>query len=341
MPEIEQSDQPGYLLAKVSSVGHLGVVIFNIVTGLVLSLPHIGPKKADVPNYLAFLRRRFLRILPHYWIALIFWTLLLLGPSSPLHGLCIPFLAHLVLVHTLSPATFFSIVPAYWWLGLLAQFYLIFPLLLRLFRRWGATRCFLLTSLVCWGGWFIVRQLSFHEPGGLLAQVDYLLYFNLPSRLPEFAAGMWLASACSDLGEPVGAERDRPAHGSRLSRKLLLLWALILMALGFWVPRGELPLYHPYLSCWCLLIVIWVLTSRVAAALGSSSWIRGLGKTSYSIYLLHQPVLTYGAMCSGMLGLTIHFWPLVLVSIATVTVVLSLGLDLLVKTACGQSRGRE
>ena len=166
MPEIEQSDQPGYLLAKVSSVGHLGVVIFNIVTGLVLSLPHLGPKKADVPNYLAFLRRRFLRILPHYWIALIFWTLLLLGPSSPLHGLCIPFLAHLFLVHTLSPATFFSIVPAYWWLGLLAQFYLIFPFLLRLFRRWGATRCLLVTSLVCWGGWFIVRQLSFHEPGG-------------------------------------------------------------------------------------------------------------------------------------------------------------------------------
>jgi peptidoglycan/LPS O-acetylase OafA/YrhL len=336
MPEIAQSDQFGYLLAKVSSLGHLGVVIFNIVTGLVLSLPHLGPRKADVPNYLAFLRRRFLRILPHYWIALVFWSLLLLGSSSRPYGLSVPFLAHLFLVHTFSPATFFSIVPAYWWLGLLAQFYVIFPLFLRLFQRWAATRCLVVISLVCWGTWFTIRQLSLREPGGLLAQLDYLLYFNIPWRLPEFAAGMWLASAWSDLGELAGAERDKPALRSRFSGRFLILWALILAVVGFWVPRGELPLYHPYLSAWCLLLVIAVLRSRVAATLGSRSWIRGLGKTSYSIYLLHQPVLTYGTMAFGILGLTIQFWPLVLVSMATVTVALSLGLDLLVKMAWGR-----
>jgi peptidoglycan/LPS O-acetylase OafA/YrhL len=178
--------------------------------------------------------------------------------------------------------------------------------------------------------------LSLREPGGLLAQLDYLLYFNIPWRLPEFAAGMWLASAWSDLGELAGAERDRPALRSRFSGRFLILWALILAVVGFWVPRGELPLYHPYLSAWCLLLVIAVLRSRVAATLGSRSWIRGLGKTSYSIYLLHQPVLTYGTMAFGILGLTIQFWPLVLVSMAIVTVALSLGLDLLGKMAWGR-----
>ena len=333
MPEIAQSDQFGYLLAKVSSLGHLGVVIFNIVTGLVLSLPHLGPKKADVPNYLAFLRRRFLRILPHYWIALVFWSLLLLGSSSSLSGLWIPLLAHLFFVHTLSPATFFSIVPAYWWLGLLAQFYLVFPPLLRLFRRWGPLRSLLGTSLLCWGSWFMLHQLSLHETGGMLARLDYLLYFNLPSRLPEFAAGMWLASARSNPEGPGAAQFGKPALGSSLSGKFLVSSALILGLLGFWVPPDQLPLYHPYLSAWCVLLVTAVLRSPLAESLGSLAWIRRLGNTSYSIYLLHQPVLTYGAMGFGLVGLTINFWPVLLVPAALVTVALSLGLDLLVGRA--------
>ncbi len=331
MPEIQQTGHLGYLLARLASWGHMGVVVFNMLTGLVLSLPYLGSSKSNGPSYLAFLQRRFLRILPHYWIALLFWSLLLLGSSSSLSDLWIPLLAHLLFVHTFSPATFFSIVPAYWWLGLLAQFYLVFPLLLRLFKRWGPLRSLLVTSLLCWGSWFILHQLSLHETGGILARLDYLLYFNLPSRLPEFAAGMCLAWAGSDPGRAKQTEGSKPALGSFFSGKFLVCSAIILGLLGFWVPPDQLPLHHPYLSAWCMLLVIAVLRSPLAESLGSLAWIRSLGNTSYSIYLLHQPVLTYGAVGFGLVGLSINYWPVLFLTAALVTLALSLGLDLLVR----------
>ncbi len=94
-------------------------------------------------------RRRFSSICLHYYPALILWTLLsIIAPSwimglarhqSPLEVLQ-AFVTHLLFVHTLSANTFFAIVPALWWLGLLAQFYFVFPWLLRAFDRLGAGR---------------------------------------------------------------------------------------------------------------------------------------------------------------------------------------------------------
>lgn len=333
MPEMSQTGALGYFLAQISSWGHLGVVLFNILSGFVLSLPYLGSSKIPPPRYIQFLQRRFLRILPNYWVTLIFWTLVLLVSSNSLASVIRPFLAHLLFLHSFFPEFFFSIVPAYWWLGLLAQFYLAFPILLRLFRRFGSLRCLVLTSLLCWAGWLALYAAASREPQGALAGLNYMLYFNLPARLPEFAAGMWLASAGfggPKRGETIPNLSDR---STSFPGRSLLMACLILGLSGFLVDRNQLPLYHPYLSIWCFLLVAWVLGSPRAASVGRLPLVAGLARISYSIYLIHQPVLAYGALLMEKMGLGSGYWPLFLAGSASVTAALSMALEAFLRRA--------
>lgn len=333
MPEMSRTGPLGYLLAEASSWGHLGVVVFNMLSGFVLSLPYLGQNQLPSPGYVKFLRRRFLRILPHYWIALFFWTLILLVSSASWASLAWPFLAHMFFLHTFFSGVFFSIVPAYWWLGLLAQFYLAFPILLKLFRRWGAFRCFVGITLFSWGAWLALHIAASAEPGGWLAGLDYLLYFNLPARLPEFAAGMWLASSHVGTLKLEPLDDGSPTSSSCFSGRSLVLAGLLLVLAGFLVDPGQLPLYHPYLSIWCFLLVSWALGSHWAAGLGGLPAVAGLARISYSIYLLHQPVLAYGALFMVETGLGSAHWPLFLAGSACVTAALSIGLERLLRQA--------
>lgn len=333
MPKMSQTGTLGYVLAQISSWGHLGVVLFNILSGFVLSLPHLGASSIPPPGYIKFLRRRFLRILPNYWITLLFWSLVLLISSNSLGSLLWPFLAHLLFLHSLFPEVFFSIVPAYWWLGLLAQFYLAFPILLRLFRRFGSLRCLVLASLFSWAGWLALSTVASKEPGGTLARLNYMLYFNLPVRLPEFAAGMWLASAARGDAKPGEVPLSCLQPWMCFSGRSFFLAGLALLISGFLVDRNQLPLYHPYLSIWCFLLVAWVLGSSRAASLGRLRPVAGFARISYSIYLVHQPVLAYGAVLMEKTGLGSPYWPLFLAGAASVTAALSIGLERLLRQA--------
>lgn len=333
MPNMGETDPLGYVLAEISAWGHLGVVVFNIVSGFVLSLPYLGEPRIPAPGHMAFLKRRFFRILPNYWIALVFWSLILLASSESLASMAWPFLAHLFFLHSFSSEFFFSIVPAYWWLGLLAQFYLVFPILLKLFRRWGALRCLLTISAGCWGGWLCLHVVASRETAGILASLDYLLYFNLPARLPEFAAGMWLASVHHQRLERIDLNTCSFAPSTCFWDRLFIVTGLLLVLAGFLVDRNQLPLYHPYLSIWCFLLVGGLLGSPRAANLGRLAAVAGLARISYNFYLLHQPILGYGALFLEKIGLGSTFWPFFLVGTALVTTVFSLGLDKLLRKA--------
>jgi peptidoglycan/LPS O-acetylase OafA/YrhL len=200
-------------------------------------------------------------------------------------------------VHTFSPATFFDIVPAFWWLGLLAQWYLVFPLVLRLMARLGAAWGVLLLSGVGWGSWMLLHLLAAPYPGSLVALVEYLYVFNLPARLPEFAVGMWFAASWP-LGAvcPGRADSLPPESPSRLGRFQALTLAALLVLLGGWaLPTGNSPLHHIFLVACCVVAFMAVLLWTPAARMGRRRVVVSLAAASYSIYLLHQPILGYAS----------------------------------------------
>jgi len=285
----------GLVLMGVLHSGHLGVVVFNIITGFVLALPHLGPARRPALTYGDFLRRRFLRICPQYYLALLLWTtIMLLTTHEPSGTVVRSFVAHAFFVQTMHPATLFGIVPAYWWLGLLVQFYLLFPLVLRLFQRLGPKRSGLLLCGICWIGWGLLARLAVLRPGSSWEMVHYMWYFNLPARLPEFALGMWLAAAWNPgappISTPVPALPRRVPLESSFAAFVLGMF-LCVIVVGRLFPLIAIPLVPIYQLAWCFVGTVALYMWPPVARLGSSRIITSVAALSYSIYLVHQPLL--------------------------------------------------
>jgi len=290
----------GPVLARLPLLGALGVIVFNCITGFVLSVPYLGqPNPRPLPEALNFFRARFGRICLYYYPTLILWMIpwILLSPHTQgWLSVLLAFVTHLVFVHTLHGSTFFAIVPAFWWLGLLAQFYLVYPWLLRFFMRIGPGKACVLTCVICWGGWVILTRLASQFPRSTLATVHYLIYFNLPVRLPEFALGMWLAAVWNGAESLVHSRqrtRPRPSLLVTVIGPLLMGLTLFLLLHRAWLDQLSQPFLHIYLIFWCLCGMLAVLRWPLSTRLGSWRLTLDLAAASYGIYLMHQPLLGY------------------------------------------------
>lgn len=287
--------------------GYLGVVVFNLITGLVLAWPHVGPARRPAPSWGEFLRRRFFRIVPAYYLALGLWVaiaalaawLLGGGRSAPSPA---SVATHVLFLHTLSPTDFFGIVPAYWWLGLLAQLYVVFPLLLRFQRATGPWRGVAVVCAASWGGWLLLDASARARPHSAVALVNYLGYYNLPYRLPEFAIGAGLASLLSSE-DGARAPRLPPATTAVLLGACAL--AVLLAA------SDRAPLAHARLVAACVAAFVVLLALPAAPRAGQGALVRRLAAASYGFYLLHQPILGYGSdVLAAVLAPRGRFWVL-------------------------------
>lgn len=334
LPEAGERNPLGPLLGDILAQGHLGVVVFNAITGFVLTLPLVAGGDEGQRSFGAFFRRRFWRICPQYYLALALWggvALFTTVTPGALFGRC--FVEHVLFVHSLDPACFYGIVPAMWWMGLLAQFYLFFPLVLRLFTRLGPGRAFLVVSAACYGLWGLLEYLA--APGSPLAMPAYMVYFNLPVRLPEFAAGMFLAFRWSRRQEThTGAVRDR-----NLDRKGLPLPAVLALtcAGGVGVALATVledslakPAVHFLMAFSCLALCGALCTTPLAARIGGNRIVARLAGASYSFYLLHQPLL---GIAAGILAGRMQPFAAFLLSTAVVGVLAFMGALLLDLTA--------
>ena len=276
------------MISHILSQGHVGVLLFNMITGFVLTLP-AGPTGRLVPRYKTFLRQRFLRICPNYYLSLLFWTgvaVIVGGGSGATRSL--PGRTPLF-VHTFDPAVFFDIVPAYWWMGLMRSSICSTPACGSCINA-GVQRqpqCFCACSA---GGWLVFTVLARLLPGSLLALAHYLLYFNLPYRLPEFAIGMCLATRWQGSAGSATVHRQGTAlqgvgyiPGAHRARALGTLCVTVARHADL---LGRC-LSEPWSS---------VVFTRGAAALGAWPPMARATATSFSFYLLHQPVIGYSTL---------------------------------------------
>jgi peptidoglycan/LPS O-acetylase OafA/YrhL len=295
------------LLSRIPLLGAVGVILFNFIAGFVLAAPRITEQGLlPGPGYGAFLDRRFGRICRHYYPALLLWTALTVAvpcegrdpTGTVLKGL----LSHLLMVHTLDSDTFFSIVPAFWWMGLLAQFYLAFPLLWELYRRLGSSLGCALICILSWTGWGIMVLFAGNQTEGSIAWITYMGYFNLPFRLPEFGIGMWLASTlyrCEIAGYRVRSGCFILPPYSSQALAAALFGSLFALSSDSILGRLGRPFDHLYVVVWCLVLFYAVFSWATSETLGSSPILAKTASASFSIYLLHQPLLGYAERLLG------------------------------------------
>jgi peptidoglycan/LPS O-acetylase OafA/YrhL len=276
--------------------------MFLVLSGFCLYFPlvrrsPIDEIKLDIKS---FAKRRAWRILPPYYAAFFGFALLhIVFTHKPFHvmfyqilGGPLSLLLHVFMLFNLNARAIAVIAPSFWSIALECQLYLLFPLFVWSFGRYGLKRTLSVALLVSIA-WqiFCGHQLGFAARGPMSFSV---YYYALPGRCFEFALGMATAAFCA-----------RP-HPKQNPVAIAVLIVLPLPALYFVL---YIYMYAPFIDqVWGVIFAAaLILLSRVPNALFNRSAIGRffvwLGTISYSVYLIHQPVILILApkmhMCVG------------------------------------------
>ncbi len=268
-------------------LGVIGVELFFVLSGFLIGrqLLNVGEGTQSIGNFWA---RRWFRTLPNYYLFLLLnlalYTFILKRPAGDL--------SLLVFSHNLFAPFADAFFAESWSLAVEEWFYLLAPLMVFLCvsifprqRKYGVLVTMLFIIVACTVARFWVAQVT-------SASIDSALRKIVLLRLDALAFGVALA----------WLERYRPLMLAKLARAwwlgaLLLLVAISYLAtlsesLALFAPPGTqhrllAPLLFTLLPIACALL----LGGAQSVRMSTSTWVTNQSKWSYSMYLLHFPLL--------------------------------------------------
>lgn len=275
-----------YSLARLSMVaGHLSVTVFIVLSGFCLTLPVVDQGGMLRGGIKEFLKRRARRILPPYYAAVALCLLLIftvIGTPTgslwdfPLHVDRTAIIAHLALVQDLFATSRINYV--FWSIAVEWHIYFLVPLLVWAWRRFGAVK--VVTSALLLG--YAIR----------IGFADTRITRMHPQFLGMFAFGM-LAANVARSQEPRWVKlRDSKAW---LWLALAGLGVAVAFSLHWGVRGSEKHFYLLDLPVGILATSLLVASSRPVpnglTRLLSFKPLVAIGAFSYSLYLIHAPLL--------------------------------------------------
>lgn len=268
---------PVNILRYIGWSGDQGVQLFILISGFGLTWSLLAQNGRTRLNLLQFYLRRAKRIYPLWWgvhiIYIFAWLLTGIGLSATSAATYLSFIGIRI-----TPGLFYYFSPAWWYIGLLIQLYLVFPILWAGLKRLGP-----------W--YFLISCLAIALPIralGLFYFSDYLDAWQrgaiFITRLPEFAFGISLAAWFFKY--PKRTDRF-------LISPLSIYGAVILYLLGTALSLTLSGIiFAPLLLAVGTFVIFYFIFRRVANPNNNlvkpTLWI---GRQSYSLYLIHHPVI--------------------------------------------------
>jgi peptidoglycan/LPS O-acetylase OafA/YrhL len=265
--------------------GAYGVAIFFVVSGFCIQLSFV---RSNQTGFGVFYVRRFFRIYPPYLAVLLFFAFLFpttrMGFSKLWDWAQLG--SHLLLIQNLDNRSFFAISPAFWTIAVEVQLYLLFPVLVAIVARFGWRSTLLFVGIIevllrAFLG--IYATVTGLEPPLWWGGVPLMYWFS-------WSIGAALADAW---------QHERPLPFARSSP---LFW--VLLAIGANYVRPLAIFTFP-------LIAVSTATTMARFLAGAKvrlsvpRWLVGslrrVGLWSYSIYLLHQPLVLAGRAVAKLL----------------------------------------
>lgn len=274
------------------SYGHFSVAIFIVLSGFCLTIPvALSEDKFLKGGFKRYIKRRFTRIIPPYYVALVLFIILIFSipmlqtSQNTVWDSKIPVtfdavVAHILLIHNFSESWIFKIDGPMWSVATEWQIYFIFPILLYLWRRYG-----------------IVVSIVFANILGVIVALRFSLLH--PWYLGLFSTGMVGSIICFSKDEMFHNLRSKinwPIISKLASAGLLILAILIRFI------KVNILISETFVGlCICIILINFTLIETKNEA-GSRPFMLSifntrfavfLGSFSYSIYLIHSPILGY------------------------------------------------
>lgn len=271
------ADLPLSALRMLGWTGDQGVQLFLITSGLGCTWSLCQRYRGDRFPLWDFYKRRLGRIYPLWWVAHFFCLPLAIwasiNPDLPAPTLTSPLFYFSFLGLRFVPGTFYYFSVPWWFIGLILQLYLVYPLLWQALRRLGPAKLLLLSC----GGCFLLRGLGMALLPRYIDPINRGFLF--PMRLPEFVLGMSLA---------VWLSQD----GDRLARQIKALPFRLLMGLTYIV--GLVASFtllgmaiSPFLLGGSAFMLLYGFISERSALQGNGI-LKWISRHSFSLFLCHQ-----------------------------------------------------
>ena len=269
----QPSDWPhtGNPLLATLLEGHSAVALFLVISGFILTYGSLG-RHIHWPD---FYRNRLLRIFPLYLFVL------LTGANAFPQKFKFPeFLSSLFQFGYLAGGlSFGEWTGVAWSISVEAHLYLLFPAVLHYLNA-GKLGALLRLAVLVW----LVRFAAVSMSAGILD----VTYWTVLGRTDQFFAGAILAWAVHRYGMPGRLRWLFPVAAAGV---VFALWGF--HASGGWPVSQEWRILWPIAEAliWTAFVACYLATAPLLPKFADSA-LRYLGKVSYSVYLVHVPVIT-------------------------------------------------
>ena len=266
--------------------GNTGVTLFFVLSGFLLSRPwfrSLQEENRPPPSVRNYYVARILRILPLYWVAVVFAMAVSGNWQDGLQAMAFGFVG-------------FDIFPysvVWWTLSTEVQFYLLLPLVMAgwVAGRWW--RALVIAGLAGWLFWYSTHVLF---PDANIAN-SFLLTKSVLARLPAFLAGIFACWIYLRLDHRHFTSRQSAALSLLVTTVLLVTLGLVLREvahMGDRTAEATWHIHHAYEALlWAALLLVLLMGNPPGRALLVNRAMATLGKLSYSVYLNHVPILFF------------------------------------------------
>lgn len=299
--------------------GSRGVQLFFVISAFTLFNSYSKRKTRETNSGLKFFIRRFFRIAPMFYLALVYY----LYDSNSFSSVSLTKLTSvLTFTNGWNPQWINSIVPGGWSIAVEMTFYLIVPFLFKFIDNikkagWALFIALVISNII---HWIMLGYNHENNPEYL----NFIFYF-FPNQLPIFMIGIFLY-----FYQKKGIELSPPTYNLLLIFSIFMMVALVT---GGFVGNTNNVEWIPHIVMWGVAFALFAVAlssmkrNSLFRKLFINKYIRFYGKVSFSAYLVHFTLIPLGmrfiskltigpSYKLAMLGIVISFLTLL---VATVT----------------------
>ena len=262
----------------IIGLGNYGVQLFFFVSAITMC--YIWDKRKNETNHIYnFYLRRIVRIVPLYWFAIIVYLYIYgIDHKSYWSPNGIGFLEislSLLLIHGFLPSSLNSVVPGGWAISIEMTFYLIFPLLILIFKN--KKNFYLIFAFVVWLFYnLILRKALYNYIGQFYnSENDYLvsnyLQLNFFNQLPIFLLGCYIFYSVKEKFD-------------RFEILFFIIWLLVAFFLRYLFNIQGFGYYLIYLIIYLFVKIVMIKNLKF-------KFFEIIGQNTYMIYLFHLLVI--------------------------------------------------